>query len=108
LGGGGGGHGDANISGDGMAAPEGKRLNEQPLVGAAAYGLLADPEPVQGSDIRLTGNITLADFKARAEQRFEALDTEHRGYLTLDSLPQTEAQRLSPHPRQRRGPPRGI
>ena len=68
-----------------------------PLVGGAAYGLLADPEPVQGSDIRLTGIITLADFKARAQQRFEVLDFNHKGYLTLDGLPQTEAEKNQPH-----------
>ncbi len=101
-GGGMGGGGEPSVSGDSTSAPQIKGLNDQPLVGAAAYGLLADPEPVQGSDIRLTGNITLADFKARAQQRFEALDTDHKGYLTLASLPETEAQRLAPHRRQHR------
>jgi hypothetical protein len=103
---GGGNSGGGAINGDGMAAPEGKKLTEHPMVGAAIYGLLADPEPVQGSDIRLTGAISLADFKTRAQQRFEILDSSNRGYLTLDTLPETEAQRMLPKPRRgRRGPP---
>ncbi len=102
------GGGSPSISGDGMAAPDGKRLNDQPLVGGAAFGLLADPEPVQGADIRLTGVITLADFKTRAEQRFRVLDADNKGYLTLAGLPETEAQRMIPRHRGRRGPPRGV
>jgi hypothetical protein len=80
------------------APSDGGRLGDHdaPLVGAAAYGLLADPEPVQGSDIRLTGAITLSDFERRAEQRFNLLDNEHRGYLTLDTLPETEVQQALP------------
>jgi hypothetical protein len=82
-------------------APDGGRLGDKdaPLVGAAAYGLLADPEPVQGCDLRLTGAITLTDFKTRAAQRFDILDDGHRGYLTLKDLPETEAQKLMPKPR---------
>ena len=99
--GGAGGMGGPPVTDGGSAskAPtDGGRLGDHdaPLVGAAAYGLLADPEPVQGSDIRLTGNITLADFEKRAEQRFNLLDNEHKGYLTLDSLPETEAQSSMP------------
>jgi hypothetical protein len=78
---------------------------DTPLVGAAPFGLLADPEPVRGSDIRLTGVISLGDFKTRAEQRFKLLDDEDKGYLTLTGLPKTEAEKLMPHPRGgRRGP----
>ena len=73
------------------------RSEDAPLVGGASYGLLADPEPVQGSDIRLTGVISLADFKTRAQQRFEILDFDHRGYLTLEGLPETDAQKNQPH-----------
>ena len=97
---------------DGTASktPDGGRLGDHdaPLVGAAAYGLLADPEPVQGSDIRITGLITLADFKTRAQQRFDLLDNEHKGYLTLAGLPETEAEQSLPRRRGRRGPPRSA
>ncbi len=117
LGGGGAGGGIGGMGGppvtDGggaSKAPDGGRLGDHdaPLVGAAAYGLLADPEPVQGSDIRIAGAITLADFKTRAAQRFDILDNEHKGYLTLAGLPETEAQQALPHRRGRRGPPRSA
>lgn len=101
--GGAGGPGGGSISGDGQAVQEGSRLNDKPFVGAAAYGLLADPEPVQGADIRLTGAITLSDFKTRAEQRFRLLDDKERGYLTLDTLPETQAEALLPQKDRRRG-----
>jgi len=103
--GGGGGAPPPMSGGDSSSSP---RMTDQPLVGAAAFGLLADPEPVQGSDIRLTGNITLSDFKTRADQRFELLDRTHRGYLTLAELPETQVQQNMPHHRGRRGPPRGV
>jgi hypothetical protein len=74
-----------------------------PTEGAAAYGLLADPEPVQGADIRLSGLISLSDFRTRAEQRFKILDYDDKGYLTLAGLPQTSAQKLLPQPKGGRG-----
>jgi hypothetical protein len=76
---------------------------DKPLVGAASYNFLEDPEPVEGSDIRLTGAITLNDFKTRARQRFKLLDGDDKGYLTLAGLPQTRAQRQMPHPKGGRG-----
>jgi hypothetical protein len=84
-----------------LHAPDASQLNK-PLVGTAIFSLLSDPEPVQGCDIRLTGYINLNDFKTRGEQRFKLLDDENKGYLTLAGLPQTEAQRLMPHPRGHR------
>ena len=74
-----------------------------PTEGAAAYGLLADPEPVQGADIRLSGRISLSDFRTRAEQRFKILDYDDKGYLTLAGLPETSAQKLLPKPKGGRG-----
>jgi hypothetical protein len=74
-----------------------------PTEGAAAYGLLADPEPVQGADIRLSGRISLSDFRTRAEQRFKILDYDDKGYLTLAGLPETSAQKLLPQSKGGRG-----
>jgi hypothetical protein len=86
-------------AGASLAPQDGGKLGDKdaPLVGAAAFGLLADPEPVQGCDIRIAGTITLNDFKTRAQQRFELLDFDHKGYLTLAGLPETEAQKNTPH-----------
>jgi len=64
------------------------------LVGAAPYNLLGEPEPVAASDLSFSGKISQADFKTRANQRFDVLDSDQRGYLTLNSLPRTVAQTL--------------
>jgi hypothetical protein len=76
---------------------------DKPLVGAAMYNILQDPEPVQGADIHLTGRISLIDFRTRAEQRFKLLDENERGYLTLATLPQTKAQQMMPKDSPKRG-----
>ena len=96
---GGGGPGSGRPSGPPEAGNEPMHVPkaDAPLIGAAAFGLLADPEPVQGSDIRLSGTISLNDFKTRAQQRFDILDFDHKGYLTLAGLPETEAQKNTPH-----------
>ena len=69
--------------------------DDGPPQGAAPYELLNDPEPVRSADRSLSGRITLADFLARADHNFDALDGAGRGYLTLDSLPQTPVQQLA-------------
>ena len=65
------------------------------LQGAAVYGLLNEPEPVTAADTRLDGRITLAEFLAAADRRFDKLDVKQQGYLTLDDLPKTPAQLMA-------------
>ena len=48
--------------GQGMTTPQ--------ATGAAAYNLLLEREPVAGADLSLNSRITLANFKAKAAQRF--------------------------------------
>jgi len=62
------------------------------LEGAAAYGLLAEPEPVRSADTDLDGRITKAEFLAAADRRFKRLDKNGDGKLTLDELPMTASQ----------------
>jgi hypothetical protein len=62
------------------------------LEGAAAYGLLAEPEPVTAADANLDYRITKAEFLAAADRRFKRLDTKGAGKLTLADLPMTAAQ----------------
>jgi hypothetical protein len=64
--------------------------------GAAAYALLNDPEPVRSADRQLSGRIALADFLARADHNFSALDEAGRGYLTIETLPGTPAEHPAP------------
>ncbi len=69
--------------------------------GAATYGLLNDPEPVRSADRSFRSRLKLADFLAQADRNFDALDADHRGYLTLEDLPRTPAQQLARPARRR-------
>lgn len=57
--------------------------------GAARAGvaaLLSEPEPVSGADVNLDSRITMAEWLAAADRRFDMLDPKHLGYLTHDGL----------------------
>lgn len=56
------------------------------LQGAARYGLLNMPEPVAAADADFNRAITRAEFEQAALERFQLLDRDHRGSLTLTSL----------------------
>lgn len=51
-----------------------------------AVSLLSDPEPVSSADLKLNAHITLAEWLAVADQRFDMLDAKHQGYLTREAL----------------------
>jgi hypothetical protein len=68
------------------------RRKERELLGAAAYGLLAEPEPVRAADTDLDGRVSKAEFLAAADRRFKLLDKRGDGKLTLDELPMTASQ----------------
>jgi len=69
-----------------------RRPTRREFVGAAAYGLLGEAEPVLAADTDLDGRVTKAEFLAAANRRFKLLDKRHDGKLTLDELPLTQAQ----------------
>lgn len=56
------------------------------LQGAARYGLLNMPEPVAAADADFNRAITRAEFEQAALERFQLLDSAHRGALDLPSL----------------------
>ena len=60
--------------------------------GAGVFGLLDEPEPVAAADTNFNGHITLAEFLAAADRRFDDLDKKKFGYLTLENLRKTPAQ----------------
>lgn len=62
------------------------------LGGASPYELLDVPEPVAEADVELSSRITLAQFLAAADRRFDQLDAKHLGYLTLAGLPRVPVQ----------------
>jgi hypothetical protein len=96
--GGGGGQGQ----GQGGGASAGGGGGGPQFLGAAPYTLTGDREPVAGADLDLNGRITLANFKTRAGQRFDRLDMDAKGFLTLDTLPKTQAQQAAGRPRRPR------
>ena len=83
------------------ASPAKQKEDDGPPQGAAPYSLLNDAEPVRSADRSLEGRITLADFLARADHNFDALDFQENGYLTLDGLPQTPVQKIAAAARSR-------
>ena len=66
-----------------------------PPPGVARFALLPDADPVGAMDARHDGRITRNEVQAAAAARFAALDSAHRGFLTLTDLPETwsEARR---------------
>lgn len=96
-GGPGGGEGARGQGGAGGGLPQAQ--------GAAPYGLLGEREPVASADLNLNSRITLANFKAKAAQRFVRLDVDGRGYLLLADLPKTAVQQAAGR-RGRGGPDR--
>jgi hypothetical protein len=68
------------------------RKEPNALVGAQAYTLLVEAEPLSAADTNLDGRITKAEFMAAADRRFALLDKRHDGKLTLDELPMTVTQ----------------
>jgi hypothetical protein len=60
--------------------------------GAPAYSLLNVSEPVASADADFDGKITLEEFLQAADRRFDQLDKDKNGYLTLQGLPQTPEQ----------------
>jgi hypothetical protein len=48
---------------------------------------------VTAADLEFTNIIRLPNFLKLADEHFTTLDTTGRGYLTLDKLPQTAAQK---------------
>jgi hypothetical protein len=76
-----------------------RRLAEVPLKrggpsfdGAPEFSLLNVSEPVSSSDLNFDGKISLEEYLLAADRRFDLLDTDKRGYLTLNTLPQTPEQ----------------
>jgi hypothetical protein len=72
------------------------------LQGAARYGLLNIPQPVASADADFDRVVTLAEFRRAASYRFNLLDGQGQGRITLAEL---EA-RLPERPKGKREKPR--
>jgi hypothetical protein len=102
MGGGGGGRGGGRHGGE-SGPPSGSGPAQKPLQGAAPYNFLAEPEPVTSADLDFNGRITLANFRRRADMRFDILDPDQTGRLTLDDLPKTAVEKSLGQGHRRRG-----
>jgi EF hand len=60
--------------------------------GAAPFSFLDVPEPLAAADVDFSGVITKANFIKLADRRFDKLDGDQAGYLTLAKLPKTFVQ----------------
>ncbi len=81
-----------------------QRLDES-HTGASFYSFFDIPEPVASADFNFNGLITKPNFLKLADIRFDALDVEQRGYLVLNDLPKTGAQKVverAPHKAKRK------
>ena len=84
---------DPNI-GRSPSASGREQAGDRRAEGAGVFGLLNEPEPVAATDTNIDGHIKLNDFLAAADRRFDLLDKRGLGYLTLDTLQKTPAQRV--------------
>ena len=58
----------------------------EPRMGAARFSLLNEPQPVRGADADLNQRVSSEEWSKAARRRFELLDTDQDGKLTLDAL----------------------
>jgi len=71
------------------------------LQGAARYGLLNIPQPVASADADFNRVVTLLEFRQATSQRFNLLDSQGQGRITLPDL----ESRLPTRPKGRRAKP---
>jgi hypothetical protein len=74
--------------------PDGQDTTVSDVVpeGAAPFSFLDVPEPLAAADVDFSGVITKANFLKLADRRFDKLDHDQVGYLTLVKLPKTYVQ----------------
>jgi Ca2+-binding EF-hand superfamily protein len=84
--------GERGTAGDKRLAEAPRARSGEAVEGAPAYRLFNVSEPVASADADFDGRITLEEFQRTADRRFDQLDKDKDGYLTLDTLPQTPEQ----------------
>ena len=77
--------------------------------GAANFSLVNEPHPIRGADADFSMGVSLSEWRAAADRRFDLLDIDKDGVLLLATLPRTPAQGRAARPpamSPRRQPPR--
>lgn len=59
---------------------------KEPKVGAARFSLLNEAQPVRGADADLNQRVSSEEWAKAARRRFEILDTDKDGKLTIEAL----------------------
>ncbi len=88
---------------DPLAFPKAvKRNKHAPIMpeGAGRWSSLPIPQPVIAADSDMNRAVSRAEFRAAANERFDRIDTTHRGYLTLATMMKTPAQTAAEAPCQ--------
>jgi Ca2+-binding EF-hand superfamily protein len=75
---------EKNVAAD--LAIDGQGFASDPRSKNGPVSLLSDPEPVSGADTDLNSHISMAEWLAATDRRFDLLDPKHTGYLTHDAL----------------------
>ncbi len=75
------------------SAPHAPQKLDESGAGASPFSFFDEPEPIAAADLGFRGVVMKADYMKLAAIHFSTLDTQGRGYLTLDTLPQTPMQK---------------
>ena len=86
----------------GEAPPHLQHKLDESGAGASPFSFFDEPEPVMAADLSFRGVVSKADYLKLAAIHFNTLDAQGRGYLTLDSLPETPMQKRLTKGRHRR------
>lgn len=78
--------------GGGRGGPLSRNKVDTRAQGAASYSLINEPHPIRGADADLSFSVSRAEWRAAADRRFDLLDVDKDGALTLAELPRTPAQ----------------
>jgi hypothetical protein len=78
------------------AAPPRERPRQAPVRGAGLYALIDIPHPVKAADRDMNARVTAEEWRRVMGGRFDLLDPQRRGDLTLEELPATPWQTQQP------------